>query len=248
MARERADRALVARGLFESRARAQEAIAAGLVAVNGRVIAKPSEKIGDDDAVTAAAPHPWASRGGVKLARALDHFGIEPAGWTCVDLGASTGGFTDVLLSRGAARVLAVDVGHGQLHPRIAADPRVVSLEGQDARAVTPELMRAHGFGAADMAVMDLSFISLKLALPAVPALLAPQGTLVALIKPQFEAGRAFVDSRGLVRDPAVRRRVCDGVVALLQELGFAVAGVIPSPIAGGDGNEEFLAAARLAR
>lgn len=237
--RDRADRVLAARGLFDSRAKAQEAIAAGLVQVNGKTLTKASEQIDADADIVAEAPYPWVSRGGVKLAAALDHFGIDPAGGACVDLGASTGGFTDVLLARGAARVLAVDVGHGQLHPRIAADPRVTSFEGQDARTATPELLG----GRADLAVMDVSFISLRLVLPAVPQLLRPGGDLVALIKPQFEVGRALVD-KGLVRDAAARQRACDDVTALLQELGFVVRGVIPSPIAGGDGNQEFLVAA----
>jgi len=237
--RDRADRVLAARGFFDSRAKAQEAIAAGLVQVNGKILAKPSEQIDADADIVAGAPYPWASRGGVKLAAALDHFGLDPAGRTCVDLGASTGGFTDVLLTRGAARVLAVDVGHGQLHPRIAADPRVVAFEGQDARTVTPEALG----GPADMAVMDLSFISLRLVLPAVPPLLKAGGDLVALIKPQFEVGRALVD-KGLVRDATARQRACDDVTALLAQLGFTVHGVIPSPIAGGDGNQEFLVAA----
>ena len=238
-ARDRADRVLTARGFFDSRAKAQEAIAAGLVQVDGKTIAKPSEQIDANAAIVAGAPYPWASRGGVKLAAALDHFGLDPAGKTCVDLGASTGGFTDVLLARGVARVLAVDVGHGQLHPRIAADPRVVVFEGQDARTVTPDLLG----GPVDMAVMDLSFISLRLVLPAVPPLLKAGGDLVALIKPQFEVGRALVD-KGLVRDAAARLRACDDVTALLAQLGFTVHGVIPSPIAGGDGNQEFLVAA----
>lgn len=238
-ARDRADRVLAARGFFDSRAKAQEAIAAGLVQVNGKILAKPSEQIDADADIVAGAPYPWASRGGVKLAAALDHFGLDPAGRTCVDLGASTGGFTDVLLTRGAARVLAVDVGHGQLHPRIAADPRVVAFEGQDARTVTAEALG----GPADMAVMDLSFISLRLVLPVVPSLLKAGGDLVALIKPQFEVGRALVD-KGLVRDAAARQRACDDVTALLAQLGFTVHGVIPSPIAGGDGNQEFLVAA----
>lgn len=242
MGRDRADRVLVARGFFDSRAKAQEAIQAGLVHIDGKPLAKASGLINADAAIEAQAPYPWVSRGGVKLAAALDHFNLDPAGKTCVDLGASTGGFTDVLLARGAARVLAVDVGHGQLHPRIAADARVTCLEGQDARTVTPELLG----GRADMAVMDVSFISLRLVLPVVPTLLQPGGELAALIKPQFEVGRALVD-KGLVRDAAARQRACDDILAQLALLGFTVRGVIPSPIAGGDGNQEFLVAATLA-
>lgn len=236
----RADLALVARGLFDSRARAQAAIAAGLVTVDGRPVRKASESIAADAAVTAEAPHPWVSRGGVKLEAALEAFAIDPAGRTCLDLGASTGGFTQVLLARGAARVYAVDVGHGQLHPSVAAEPRVVPLEGTDARRLT----RAEIGDPIDLVVADVSFISLKLVLPPVLALCGAGCALAALIKPQFEAGRAHV-RKGIVKDAAIHAQVCDEIGALVQGLGFGVTGIIPSPIAGGDGNREFLIGAR---
>jgi 23S rRNA (cytidine1920-2'-O)/16S rRNA (cytidine1409-2'-O)-methyltransferase len=236
----RADQLLVARGIFESRARAQAAIAAGLVAANGVTIRKASDMVAADVAFTAKAPHPYVSRGGLKLAAALDAFGFDPAGRTCLDIGASTGGFTDVLLKRGAALVVAVDVGRDQLHVSLRGDRRVLSLEGQDIRTLAlPELPEPPS-----LAAIDVSFISLKLVLPAVAALLAPECTLVALIKPQFEAGRAAL-KKGVVRDEAVHTRVCTEIVAVLEALGLAVQGPAPSPIEGGDGNREFLVGGR---
>jgi 23S rRNA (cytidine1920-2'-O)/16S rRNA (cytidine1409-2'-O)-methyltransferase len=236
----RADQLLVERGLFESRARAQVAIAAGLVTANGATVRKASEMIASDAAVTAQAPHPYVSRGGLKLAAALDAFGLDPTGLICLDVGASTGGFTDVLLQRGATRVFAVDVGREQLHASLRADPRVTSLEAQDIRALSSEAMPQPPA----LAVIDVSFISLKLVLPAVVARLAAHGALVALIKPQFEAGRAAL-KKGVVRDEAVQERVCAEITAVMDELGLAVLGPIPSPIEGGDGNREFLIGGR---
>ncbi|MBL8588922.1 MAG: TlyA family RNA methyltransferase, partial [Methylobacteriaceae bacterium] len=181
MSARRADLALVARGFYESRARARAAIEAGLVEVDGALLSKPSQLLPDSAAVTRAdAPHPYVSRGGVKLAAALDAFGFDPAGRLCLDVGASTGGFTDALLRRGAARVVAVDVGHGQLHASLAADPRVVSREGLDARALTPADLGAPP----SLIVCDASFISLTLLLPVVLPLAAPDAALVALVKP----------------------------------------------------------------
>lgn len=240
MTRRRADQLLVERGLFESRARAQAAIAAGLVTADGAPVRKPSDQVALDAEIAAEAPHPWVSRAGVKLAAALDAFAIDPVDYVCLDLGASTGGFTDVLLARGAAKVHAVDVGHGQLHPKIAADPRVVALERTDARRLDRALIP----DSIDLAVADVSFISLKLVLPSIVPLLAPQARLVALIKPQFEAGPAHV-KKGLVRDEAIHQAVCDEIAALLTRLGFALFGLIPSPILGGEGNREFLIGAR---
>ncbi|SFV17136.1 23S rRNA (cytidine1920-2'-O)/16S rRNA (cytidine1409-2'-O)-methyltransferase [Methylobacterium sp. 174MFSha1.1] len=231
----RADRLLVEAGHFESRARAQAAIEAGLVRADGIVVRRASDLVARDAAIVAEAPHPYVSRGGLKLAAALDAFGIDPAGRTCLDLGASTGGFTDVLLRRGAARVHAVDVGRGQLHPRLAGDPRVSALEATDARALTPFPVPP------SLLVIDVSFISLRLVLPPVVPLLAPDAALAALIKPQFEAGRAHVGRGGLVRDAAVQDEVCARIRALVTDLGFAVRGLIPSPVEGGDGNKEFL-------
>ena len=238
--RTRADKFLVERGFFETRAKAQAAIAAGLVTANGVTVRKPSDGIATDAVITARAPHPYVSRGGVKLEAGLEAFGPSPAGRICLDIGASTGGFTEVLLNRGAAKVYAVDVGHGQLHPSVAGDPRVVSLERTDARRLTREVVPEP----VDFVVADVSFISLRLVLPPVMPLLADDAALVALVKPQFEAGRAHV-AKGVVRDPAVHARVCDAMTAFVTGLGFDVLGLIPSPIAGGDGNREFLIGAR---
>ena len=240
MARMRADLALVERGFFDSRAKAQAAIAAGLVTADGVAVRKASEPLDDTAAILAEAPHPWVSRGGVKLAAALDAFAIEPAGLVCLDLGASTGGFTQVLLSRGAARVYAVDVGHGQLHPTVAKDPRVVRLEGTDARRLNAALIPEP----IDLLVADVSFISLKLVLPPALPLLRPTAKVVALMKPQFEAGPAHV-RKGVVRDAAVHQAVCDDIAAFVASLGFTIVGLIPSPILGGDGNREFLLGAQ---
>lgn len=234
----RADQLLVERGLFESRARAQAAIAAGLVVADGATVRKPSDMLARQAKIAAEAPHPYVSRGGLKLVAALDAFGIDPAGRDCLDIGASTGGFTDVLLKRGAAHIVAVDVGREQLHASLRGHPRVTSLEGQDIRTL------ALGSSIApSLAVIDVSFISLRLVLPAVAALLAPEAVLVALVKPQFEAGRAAL-KKGVVKDPETHERVCADIVAVLVELGFAVAGLVPSPIEGGDGNREFLVGA----
>ncbi|WP_374307150.1 TlyA family RNA methyltransferase [Methylocella sp.] len=238
--RRRADVLLVERGVFESRAKAQEAIAAGLVRAQGRLLAKPSETLRADAEIEAAAPYPWVSRGGVKLEAALDAFGYDPAGLSCLDVGASTGGFTHVLLARGASSVVAVDVGRGQLHPSLRSDRRVLSLEATDVRVLGPDALPAP----AGLIVVDVSFISLALVLPALAALAAPGAALVALIKPQFEAGRAHV-AKGVVRDPAVHAAVCACVTRDVAALGWRVAGVIPSPIEGGDGNREFLIGAR---
>jgi 23S rRNA (cytidine1920-2'-O)/16S rRNA (cytidine1409-2'-O)-methyltransferase len=235
----RADQLLVERGFFESRARAQAAIAAGLVRAEGAVVRKASEMLARDAALVAQAPHPYVSRGGLKLAAALDAFGLDSAGRICLDVGASTGGFTDLLLRRGAAHVVAVDVGRDQLHASLRGDPRVTSLEGRDIRTLAPSELPAPP----TLAAIDVSFISLKLVLPAVAELLAPAGAIAALIKPQFEAGRAAL-KKGIVRDEAIHANVCAEIVLLLGELGFRVAVPVPSPIEGGDGNREFLVAA----
>ncbi len=231
----RIDRLLVARGLFESRAKAQAAIAAGLVTADDAPVARASDEIAADAVLHATAAHPYVSRGGVKLAAALDHFRFDPAGRACLDVGASTGGFTEVLLARGARRVYAVDVGHGQLHGSLCERSEVVSLEGADIRALEPARLAEPP----ELAVIDVSFISLKLVLPAVRALLAPVAPLLALIKPQFEAGRAYL-KKGIVRDPQVHAAVCDEIAGCATSLGFRVAGTFKSPIFGGDGNREF--------
>jgi 23S rRNA (cytidine1920-2'-O)/16S rRNA (cytidine1409-2'-O)-methyltransferase len=238
--RKRADIVLVERGFFSSRAKAQAAIAAGLVTVGGVALAKPSESLVEGAPIEARAPHPWASRGGAKLAAALDAFELDPSGLVSLDVGASTGGFTDVLLARGAARVIAVDVGRGQLDPRLASDPRVRPLEGFDARALTAETLGERP----DAIVMDVSFISQRLVLPCVLKLAAAPAWLVSLVKPQFELGRGDL-VKGRVRDEAALERACAAVRAAIEAQGWSVLGLIPSPILGGAGAREFLIAAR---
>jgi len=234
--RKRADVLLVERGLFDSRTRAQAAIAAGLVTADGMPLRKASDEVAADAALQSAPAHPWVSRGGLKLVAALDCFGFDPAGRTCLDVGASTGGFTDVLLARGAQRVYAIDVGRGQLHARLRENAAVVSLEETDIRA----LDLAQLAEPPSLIVADVSFISLKLVLPAALALACLPAQLIALIKPQFEAGRAHL-KKGIVRDAAVQVGVCDEIAAFATSLGWTVAGIIPSPIEGGEGNKEFL-------
>ena len=234
--KERIDRLLVDRGLFDSRAKAQAAIEAGLVSADGKRISKASETVAADVEIQATAAHPYVSRGGLKLKAALDRFGFDPLGRVCLDVGASTGGFTQVLLERGARQVYAIDVGSGQLHESVKARPEVVSLEQTDIRRLSPTRL----VEPPDLVVADVSFISLKLVLPAALALTAHKAQLVALIKPQFEAGRAQL-KKGIVRDAAVHSAVCDDIAGLVASLGWRIIGIMPSPIAGGDGNEEFL-------
>jgi len=238
----RADRLLVERGLFESRAKAQAAIAAGLVTADEARVRKPSDEIAVDAALRAEPAFSWVSRGGVKLAAALERFGVDVAGRVCLDVGASTGGFCEVLLARGARHVYAVDVGTGQLHPRLAARGEIVSMEQTDVRTLDPARLAQP----ADFAVVDVSFISLKLVLPAIGKLLRARATIVALIKPQFEAARSAI-KKGIVRDAAVHAAVCDDIAAFFATEGWRVGGVMPSPIEGGDGNREFLLWARKA-
>lgn len=237
--RVRLDQLLVERGLAPSRARAQSLILAGLVRVEGAVVDKAGKAVAPDAAVEiVAADHPWVSRGGVKLAAALDAFGVSPAGKRCLDVGASTGGFTHVLLERGAAQVVALDVGRGQLDWRLRQDPRVVVKEGVNARYVTREELP----GPFGLVTVDISFISLRLVLPALVALLAERSDIVVLVKPQFEAGRTQVAKGGVVRDPAVREGAIEGVLAAAGELGLECVARIPSPIPGPAGNVEELA------
>jgi 23S rRNA (cytidine1920-2'-O)/16S rRNA (cytidine1409-2'-O)-methyltransferase len=236
----RADIVLVERAFFASRARAQAAIAAGLVTIGGVAVKKASEEIADNAPIEAEAPHPWASRGGVKLAAALHAFALDPEDLVCLDIGASTGGFTDVLLSRGAASVIAVDVGHGQLDPRLAADTRVRSLEGVDVRALD-EAALGEKPGAI---VVDVSFIAQRLVLPHALGLSAERAWLVSLIKPQFELERRDL-VKGRVKDEAALQRACDGVRATIEAHGWTTLGLIPSPILGGAGAREFLIGAR---
>ena len=238
--RERADRLLVARGLFDSRAKAQAAIAAGRVTADDRPVRKPSDEIALDARIEAGAAFPWVSRGGVKLAHALDALAVEVAGHVCLDVGASTGGFTEVLLWRGARRVFAVDVGRDQLHARLRARPEVVSLEQTDIRTLDPARLG----DPPDLVVIDASFISLKLVLPAALALAAPRAWLVALVKPQFEVPRRN-RKKGVVRDPALHAAVCADIGDVVASLGWSVTATLPSPIEGGEGNREFFIGAR---
>ncbi|MHB1218652.1 MAG: TlyA family RNA methyltransferase [Alphaproteobacteria bacterium] len=240
--RMRADALVQARGLVESRARAQSLIIAGKVMTGDRRVEKPGQLLAADAPLALKAPdHPWVSRGGLKLVRALDHFRIDPSGFVCLDIGASTGGFTDVLLSRGAARVYAVDVGHGQLAWKLRQDPRVMVLERTNARRLT----RAEVPDEIGLVVCDASFIGLEIVLPAPLALAASGARLVALIKPQFEVGKGQVGKGGIVRDPVLHNEVCARIRSWLAAAGWMVENVIDSPIEGQDGNKEFLVAAR---
>jgi 23S rRNA (cytidine1920-2'-O)/16S rRNA (cytidine1409-2'-O)-methyltransferase len=243
VARKRADVVLVERGLFESRAKARAAIEAGGVTADGRTITKASETIDEAAEVVAAAAHPWVGRGALKLVHALDLWPIEVAGRPVLDVGASTGGFTEVCLARGAARVWAVDVGRDQLHPRLRADPRVVSLEATDARTLTPDQIGE----ALRLVVTDVSFIGLAKALPAALALAAPGADLIALVKPQFEVGPERVGKGGVVKDEAARAEALGSVGRFLEVSGWTVQATAESPITGGDGNREFLLWARKA-
>jgi 23S rRNA (cytidine1920-2'-O)/16S rRNA (cytidine1409-2'-O)-methyltransferase len=245
-AKRRADQLLVEQGLAESRAKAQALILAGLVSIAGRRVDKPGTPLAEDAELTLAGrDHPWVSRGGVKLAFALDHFAIDPAGVIALDIGASTGGFTDVLLAKGAARVHAVDVGRGQLAWKLRQDPRVVVHEGVNARY----LSRTEIAEPIELVTCDASFIGLGTLLPAALALTAENAALVALIKPQFEAGPRDVGKGGVVRDPAIHRAVCERVAAWIgAQSGWHVVGIADSPITGPAGNREFLIYARRGR
>lgn len=237
----RLDVLLVERGLAPSRERAQALILAGQVRVEGRAVVKAGTRVAPGAAITiAAADHPYVSRGGLKLAHALDVFGLDPAGKDALDIGASTGGFTDVLLRRGARSVVALDVGHGQLAWTLRTDPRVVVVEGVNARTLAPRHL-PEGHRSFDLVTIDVSFISLRLVLPAVPPLLRPEADIVALVKPQFEAGRREVGKGGIVREPAVHARVLREVAEAAAACGLVAAGSTPSPIEGAGGNREFL-------
>ena len=241
MSKVRADLLLVTRGLADSRAKARAAIEAGGVTADGRVVARASELLDETAELTAEAAHPWVGRGALKLVRALELWPVELAGRVVLDVGASTGGFTEVCLARGAGRVYAVDVGRGQLHPSLAGDPRVVALEGTDARTLTAALIPEPP----DLVVCDASFIGLAKVLPAALGLAKPGADLIVLVKPQFEVGPGRVGKGGLVKDPAARADAVAGVAAFLEASGWAVLGQADSPIAGGDGNLETLLHAR---
>lgn len=241
--RRRADQLLVDRGLVETRTRAQALIIAGLVFSGEKRIDKPGTPLPEGTPLELRGQdHPWVSRGGLKLAHGLEFFGFDPTGRVCLDVGASTGGFTDVLLAHGAARVHAIDVGHGQLAWKLRTDPRVVVHERTNARHLTREMLGEE----ADVLVCDASFIGLATVLPAPLALCRPGAWAIALIKPQFEAGPENVGAHGVVRDPAVREAVCARVRAWWAGLpGWEVAGITESPITGPEGNHEFLIGAR---
>jgi 23S rRNA (cytidine1920-2'-O)/16S rRNA (cytidine1409-2'-O)-methyltransferase len=233
----RADLLLVARGLFESRAKARAAIEAGGVTADGRPVAKASDLLADDAAIEAVAAHPWVGRGALKLEHALTLWPIAVEGRVALDVGASTGGFTEVCLAAGARRVYAVDVGQGQLHPSLTDDPRVVRLDGVDARGLTAREIPEPP----QLVVCDVSFIGLAKALPAALSLAAAGADLVALVKPQFEVGRERVGKGGLVRDPAARAEALAAVQAFLEAVGWRVQASAESPIEGGDGAREYL-------
>ena len=234
----RADQLLADRGLAESRTRAQALILAGLVYSGDRKVEKAGQPLARDAALAVKGrDHPWVSRGGLKLDHALGHFDWDVAGATAIDVGASTGGFTDVLLTRGAARVYAVDVGHGQLAWKLREDARVTVIERTNARHLTADMIPEP----VDLVVCDASFIALSKVLPAALALAKPGAWLVALIKPQFEAGRGEVGKGGVIRDSAIHQRVCEEVRVWLEGIGWTVAGIAASPITGPEGNAEFL-------
>jgi 23S rRNA (cytidine1920-2'-O)/16S rRNA (cytidine1409-2'-O)-methyltransferase len=238
--RKRADLLLVERGLFESRARAQAAIEAGLVLADDKPVLKPSETIAVDAVLQAQPAHPFVSRGGVKLAGALEQYPIEIEGHVCLDVGASTGGFTEVLLANGASLVFAVDVGREQLHPSLRNHPKVVSMEQTDIRDFEGKRLPARP----DVVVVDVSFISLKAVLPVALSLAAAPMHLLALIKPQFEAPRKH-SRRGVIRNAMVHQEICDEIAAFAASLGCTGIEVFPSSIKGGDGNIEFFLGAR---
>ncbi len=236
----RLDQHLVNRGLVTSRERAGELIRKGAVQVNGNVVDRPGKKFdGEPEIALLEAPMPWVSRGALKLSAALDHFDIRPAGRTCLDIGASTGGFTEVLLSRGADKVYALDAGTNQLAEALRKDPRVVSLEKQNIRTTPTDLISEK----VNLVVIDVSFISLTLVLPEVPRFITPGADIVALVKPQFEVGKAKLGKNGIVRDVKARERALDNIVAAAKALGFGLTGRMESPVAGGDGNIEYLIA-----
>jgi 23S rRNA (cytidine1920-2'-O)/16S rRNA (cytidine1409-2'-O)-methyltransferase len=238
--RKRADVLLVERGLFESRARARAAIDAGLVVADGKPVAKASETVAPDALLSAQPAHPYVSRGGVKLAGALEQYPIDIEDRVCLDVGASTGGFTEVLLANGASLVFAIDVGHGQLHPSLHGHPRIVSMEETDIRGFEGKRLPARP----DVVVIDVSFISLKSVLPVALSLAAAPMSLLALIKPQFEAARKH-SKRGIIRNAMVHQEICDDITAFAVSLGCTDIQVFPSSITGGDGNIEFFIGAR---
>jgi 23S rRNA (cytidine1920-2'-O)/16S rRNA (cytidine1409-2'-O)-methyltransferase len=241
MSKKRIDVLLVERGLFESRSKAQAAIEAGGVRARGQLISRAADMVDEDAELQAEAAHPWVGRGALKLAHALAHWLISPEDKVVLDIGASTGGFTQVCLAGGAERVYAVDVGRGQLHPQVAGDPRVDNHEGLDARKLDAEVMPEPP----ELIVCDASFIGLEKALPAALRLAAPGADLIALVKPQFEVGPERVGKGGVVKDEGARQAALDGVRGFLEAAGWRVQGAIDSPVEGADGNREYLLHAR---
>jgi len=241
-ARARLDQLLVDRGLFDSREKARRAVLAGVVEAEGRRLDKPGTSLPADTPLAVRAPaEPFVSRAGRKLAAALDHFAVDPAGLRCLDVGASTGGFTDCLLQRGAVSVTALDVGYGLIDARLRADPRVEMMERTNARHLAPDAFE-HPF---DLIVVDVSFISVALVAPALVPHLAPRGRLLVLVKPQFEVGRGLVGKGGIVRDDDLRRSTIEGRAAQLAALGLELVGTYDSPVAGAEGNREAFALLR---
>ncbi|WP_434733523.1 TlyA family RNA methyltransferase [Rhizobium sp. YTUHZ044] len=238
---QRLDQLLVSRGLFASRSRARDAVQRGTVRIGGQLVTKAGALFGDDAEIEIHDPaQAYVSRAALKLAAALDHFRLDPAGHHCLDIGASTGGFTEVLLQRGAAHVTAIDVGHGQMHPRISADPRVTNREGLNARSLSADDIGEPS----TFIVSDVSFISLKLALAPALGLAAPGAVAVLLVKPQFEAGREAIGKGGLLKDPSSAPAVASELERwFTEDMGWKSLGLIPSPIPGGDGNREYLLA-----
>ena len=237
----RLDQLMVGKGLCTSREQARRAIMAGDVMIGTRVVAKPSELLDEHAVITVKPTRKYVGRGALKLEAALDHFNIDAHGKMALDIGASTGGFTDCLLQRGAERVYAVDVGHGQLDWKLRNDPRVIVLEKVNARS----LSREHIPELVDLCVIDVSFISLTLILPNAFGLIGPAGVILALIKPQFELQRSDVGKGGIVRDPDLHRKAQDKIVAFVMDLGHVVTGIVPSVVKGADGNQEFFACMR---
>ncbi len=237
----RLDQLLVARGLFSSREQAQRAVMAGEIKIGTRIVGKPSQLLAADAAIAVKPTRKYVGRGALKLEKALDHFKIDMRGKVALDIGASTGGFTDCLLQRGTEKVYAVDVGHGQLDWKIRSDPRVIALEKMNARF----LSRKHIPELVDLCVIDVSFISLTLVLPNGFELITPRGVVVALIKPQFELERADVTRGGIVRDPELHQKAQDKIVQFVTRLGHTVTGIVPSAITGADGNQEFFVCMR---
>jgi 23S rRNA (cytidine1920-2'-O)/16S rRNA (cytidine1409-2'-O)-methyltransferase len=234
---QRLDKALVLRGTVTSRARAQTLIAEGKVSVNGKVEVEPDRTVKADDTILLLeADFPWVSRGGLKLAHALDHWHIDPTGKVALDVGASTGGFTDVLLARGVKKVYALDVGHDQLAAKLKNDPRVANMEGTH----IADVLQEHFPLPIDLVVIDVSFISVTKVLPRAKEFLSPHGVVIALVKPQFEVGKQDI-GKGVVKDSALHERVLADVTLAAQSAGFRIEGIILSPIEGGDGNKEFL-------